>query len=132
MRNKNWAVSLNKYIKECRNRPFEWGIFDCCIFTADCCNILCSVDPAEKYRGKYKTELGAVRQLKKNHGSIAECLDFYFDRIDLSLVQRGDVCVFDNEQGNASAVYFSGAWWSTTETGVARVDCLPLSVWRVD
>ena len=58
-------MRLNETIKAALGRPFLWGEFDCCLFAADCTASVCGVDPAENYRGKYTTETGAKRQLKK-------------------------------------------------------------------
>lgn len=131
MRNKNWSLLLGNYIKENRKTPFEWGVFDCCLFVSTCCDIVCGVDPAKEYRGTYSTEVGAKRAIIKNHGSIEAAYDSFFNRVDLSHVKRGDICMYENDAGTAVAVYFSGDWWSTTDTGVMRVDCTPLIAWEV-
>lgn len=131
MRYRNWALNLAKYLKANSNTAFEWGVYDCCLFVADCCEIVCGVDPAESYRGKYKTELGAKRLIKKNHGTLEDAFDSYFKRRELSHVQRGDICTFTNDEGKAAAVYFAGDWWSTTDTGVQRVHCDPIIAWEV-
>lgn len=131
MRNKNWAMRLGEYIKNNANTPFTWGRYDCCLFVADCCVEVCGVDPAESYRGTYKTELGAKRAIKKNHGTLENAFDSYFKRRELSHVQRGDICTFMNEEGKAAAVFFAGDWWSTTEGGVKRVECDPIVAWEV-
>lgn len=131
MRNKNWPMKLAEYLKENAGTPFDWGVYDCCLFVADCCVVVCGVDPAEKYRGRYKTELGAKRLIKKNHGTLEDAFDSCFKRREPTHVQRGDICTFMNEEGKAAAVYFAGDWWSTTENGVMRVDCDPIVVWEV-
>lgn len=131
MRIKNWSLLLGNYIKENRTTPFEWGVFDCCLFVSSCCEVVCGIDPAKDYRGTYKTEVGAKRAIVKRHGSIEAAYDEFFDRVDLAHVQRGDICMYENEQGTAVAVYFANDWWSTTDTGVMRVDCTPLVVWEV-
>lgn len=132
MRYRDWTTRLNDVIKAALERPFSWGEFDCCIFAADCAVAVCGVDPAERYRGKYKTEAGAKRALKKTHGSLDAAWDACFTRIAPSFIQRGDVAVYEAPGGRSMAVYWANEFWATTELGVTRVVCEPIAVWRVE
>jgi hypothetical protein len=132
MRNRDWTTRLNDVIKAALGRPFSWGEFDCCLFAADCAVAVCGTDPAEQYRGKYKTETGAKRLLKKNHGSLEAAWDVCFARIQPAFIQRGDIALYDAPNGRAVAVFWANEYWSTTDDGVGRVDCKPLAVWRVE
>ena len=132
MRYRDWTTRLNDVIKAAQERPFSWGEFDCCLFAADCTAAICGVDPAENYRGKYKTETGAKRQLKKQHGSLEAAWDTHFARVPLTFIQRGDVVLYDAPGGRSMAVFWAGDYWATTEDGVARVECEPLAAWRVE
>ncbi len=132
MRNRDWATRLCNTIKAATERPFSWGEFDCCLFAADCCIAVCGVDPAEKYRGKYKTERGAKGALVRNHGSLEAAFDAYFERVEPAMAQRGDVALTDSEDGRSIAVRWADSWWSTAEHGVTRVNVTPVIVWRVE
>jgi hypothetical protein len=132
MRHRDWTTRLNDTIKAAQERPFLWGEFDCCLFAADCSFAVCGVDPAEQYRGKYKTEAGAKRQLKKIHGSLEAAWDACFKRVALPFIQRGDVVLYDAPRGRSMAVFWAGDYWSTTDDGVSRVECVPLAAWRVE
>ncbi|RZI91204.1 MAG: hypothetical protein EOP15_01890 [Pseudomonas sp.] len=132
MRYRDWTTRLNDVIKAALERPFSWGEFDCCIFAADCAVAVCGVDPAERYRGKYKTEAGAKRALKKTHGSLDAAWDACFVRVAPSFIQRGDVAVYEAPGGRSMAVYWANEFWATTELGVTRVVCEPIAVWRVE
>ena len=33
MRVTHWESKLQDYIQECREKEFEYGVFDCCVFT---------------------------------------------------------------------------------------------------
>jgi len=132
MRYRDWTTRLNDVIKAALERPFSWGEFDCCIFAADCAVAVCGVDPAERYRGKYKTEAGAKRALKKTHGSLDAAWDACFTRVAPSFIQRGDVAVYEAPGGRSMAVYWANEFWATTELGVTRVVCEPIAVWRVE
>lgn len=132
MRYRDWTTRLNDVIKAALERPFSWGEFDCCLFAADCAVAVCGVDPAERYRGKYKTEAGAKRALKKTHGSLDAAWDACFTRVAPPFIQRGDVAVYEAPGGRSMAVYWANEFWATTELGVTRVVCEPIAVWRVE
>lgn len=132
MRYRDWTTRLHESIKAAQGRPFSWGEFDCCLFAADCAVAVCGTDPAEQYRGKYKTEAGAKRLIKKNHGSLEAAWDACFARVPPAFVQRGDIALYQSPTGRAVAVFWANEYWSTTDDGVARVACEPLAVWRVE
>lgn len=132
MRYRDWTTRLHQTIQASLGRPFSWGEFDCCVFAAECSIAICGVDPLELYRGKYRTETGAKRALVKTHGSIEALWDAAFERVPAALAQRGDVALYDGPEGRGVAVLWAGEWWSTAEDGVARIDCVPLVVWRIE
>ncbi|MBC3411275.1 hypothetical protein HU720_08155 [Pseudomonas sp. SWRI51] len=132
MRNRNWTTQLAHTIKAATERPFSWGEFDCCLFAADCSMAICGVDPAASYRGRYTTETGAKRLLKRNHGSLEGAWDACFSRVEPAFTQRGDVALYDGPNGRGVAVYWAGDFWSASEEGVGRIDCAPLVVWRIE
>lgn len=132
MRNRDWTTQLATTIKAAIERPFSWGEFDCCLFAADCSMAVCGTDPATLYRGRYTTEAGAKRLLKKNHGSLEAAWDACFLRVPPAFIQRGDVALYDGVNGRGIAVFWAGEFWSVAEDGVGRVVCVPLVVWRVE
>lgn len=132
MRNRDWTLRLHDVIKAAQGRPFSWGKFDCCLFAADCAVAVCGVDPAHNYRGTYTTEIGAKRALKRRHGSLEAAWDACFTRVAPAFIQRGDIALYDSPNGRAVAVFWANEYWSTTESGVDRVVCTPLAVWRIE
>lgn len=132
MRYRDWTTRLNEAIKAAQGRPFSWGEFDCCLFAADCAVAVCGVDPAERYRGKYKSEAGAKRQLKRIAGSLEGAWDSCFKRVAPAYVQRGDVVLYDAPAGRCVAVHWAGTFWSVADDGVSRIECKPLVVWRIE
>jgi hypothetical protein len=132
MRNRDWTTRLHDVIKAAYGRPFSWGEFDCCLFAADCTLAVCGIDPAAEYRGKYNTEAGAKRLLKKIHGSLEAAWDVAFVRIPPAFIQRGDVALYEGEQGRSVAVFWANEFWSVADDGVCRIKCAPLAVWRIE
>ena len=128
----DWQQRLSGVIRASFGRPFSWGDHDCCIFAADCCVAVCGTDPAEQYRGRYKTEAGAKRALKKTHGSLEAAWDACFERVDVGLAGRGDVVLYDGPLGRSVAVVWAGDCWSIEQSGAVRAQCEPLVAWRVE
>lgn len=132
MRYRDWTIRLNDTIRAVKASDFAWGTLDCCLFAADCAVAVCGTDPAEDYRGKYSTEIGAKRALVKRHGSLEAAWDACFERVPSAAAQRGDICMHEAPDGMAVAVRWAGAWWGMTESGVSRVHAEPLIVWRIE
>lgn len=83
------------FLEDRRARPFQWGINDCCIFSADCVSVLTGVDLAADLRGTYATEpeaaavlarLGGVERLASDRLEAAG-----FKEVSVTFAQRGDV-----------------------------------------
>lgn len=89
-------VELAKYIEIKREEPFQWGVCDCVLFTADWCEIITGINPANGAHGKYDSELSAYKYLKKewNNDTLAYA-DLYFERVDSNFAQIGDICLCD-------------------------------------
>lgn len=62
-----WEIRLFDAIEAARGRPFSWGAHDCLTWAADVmAAITGQPSRADAWRGKYKTEIGAARRLKKD------------------------------------------------------------------
>lgn len=97
MRYRDWEQQLANYFIAMRDVPFEYGVNDCCLFAASAVAAMTGVDVAEQYRGKYTTELGAAKALKKLGGGTVEAtFDALFPAIGAAFAQRGDL-VFNGE-----------------------------------
>lgn len=121
------VVKISEYIKTNRNRPFERGVFDCCVFVSDIMEIQTGLDLFAPYRGMYNDEKGALRALKKI-GSIESQLDKHFKRIDPALAQRGDISMLESD---AMAAHFAGGILALSSEGIAFTDQKPKICWSV-
>lgn len=134
MKKFNWQKDFLALVEEKRSSPFEWGVNDCVLFAADCVVIMGNEDPAEASRGKYSTELGAKRHLKSVYGDLEQAWDSKLTRIDINLVQRGDVVLFEGELGSTSGIYWNGGVFAPTLEGVLFLDEMHKNLtaaWRV-
>jgi hypothetical protein len=63
----DWPQRLWRAIEERRDWPRQWGVFDCCLCTADLIEAQTGFDLARLFRGKYHDEAGA-RAILAAHG----------------------------------------------------------------
>jgi hypothetical protein len=69
MRKANWQSEFDWLITSSRNRAFEWGKWDCCLFVADAILAVTGDDLAAGLRGSYSS-LGEARWLlRARYGS---------------------------------------------------------------
>lgn len=117
---------LKAFIKKRLKTPFQWGKNDCALFVADAVLAQTDHDIAKAFRGKYKTELGAAKALKKiGKGDLRKTLVFLLGK-ETSLLNAkiGDVAIFiQNEEECAGIVYYGGIF----TTGKEGLVSLPLS-----
>ena len=100
----NWVFILANELK--KPRTFIWGQEDCCLFSANIIKSITNIDIAKKFRGKYKTKLGAFKLIKKfGYNNLIECVDteiqkYGFKKIHKNLAQKGDVITkkIDNDE----------------------------------
>jgi len=65
IRAEDWVNRLDDYFKRTETLPFSLGANDCCLFAAGAVQAMTGVDLAARFRGKYRTEAGAMRILKR-------------------------------------------------------------------
>lgn len=118
---------LSDFVRENQATPFSRGVFDCCAATSKVIEIQTGLDLFAEYRGKYKTEKGALKALKK-YGSIEHQLDKHFERIDPNFMNRGDIAMLTN---GMMAFHFARTLIGTTETGLAPLKEKAKLAWRV-
>lgn len=132
MRHPQWTMQLPETLRAAMSRPFSWGEHDCCLFTADCALAVCGIDIAEKVRGRYKTKSGAMRVLKSEFGDLESGLSSFFTGIEPDKATRGDIVMFNGDEGKTLGVLWAGKVWSVTESGVLPVNHQPIKAWRVE
>lgn len=117
---------LNQFLNNNMTRSFEWGAWDCCLFACDCVEQLAGFDPASVYRGRYSTEIGAARVLKKRgHTTVEHAFTEFFGPLQPKLLtSRGDVVLVETQNSDAAGIFANNAPWVVTPEGLSQV---PLS-----
>lgn len=98
----NWEALLFDYVGKAASLPFEWGVHDCATWVSDWRQIATGQDAAIAWRGKYRTERGALRQIKRaGFDTMPEWVDSILgDRLASPLLaQRGDIALVQDALG---------------------------------
>lgn len=94
----DWDRRLARAVDRHVDIPGEWGKADCLLTCADIVEAITGVDPAADIRGKYKTEAGAARLLRRRGCSdVGEALAALFPTEAVLMAQRGDLGVVERD-----------------------------------
>lgn len=123
MTNHDWPERLFEFIESRRYMPFAWGSNDCALFAADALQIRCGIDFAERFRGKYTSELGAAKFIRKAGGMAG--FAYSLREKPQGLAQLGDVILANMEERETfGSVLRDGRW---AAPGVAGLVFRPVS-----
>lgn len=104
----NWRTLLADFIEARRERAFEWGSHDCCLFAADWVATVTGRDPADPFRQSYSTALGAHRLYSKAGGVanlVRDCLrDSGFVSVPRREANAGDLIVRESGHGKCVGI----------------------------
>ncbi len=88
---------LTEFLKPYQSQAFETGVNDCALFISDWTKTLTGLDLAVRFRGKYNSDLGSARLIKKlGYAGLEDLVCSELDRIGKRrqkpmLAQRGDI-----------------------------------------
>lgn len=128
---RDWQSRFRSCVRE-HQRPFSWGVQDCCLFAADHVLAITGQDPAAEWRGSYANELGAGRLLQRL-GGVRTLLDLHFGaRVAPLLARVGDVGLLVIEGRDTMAVC-GGATWLAPAAAAPAAYALheAVAAWRV-
>lgn len=133
---------LDAFLSEAGARPWRWGEADCTMFAADWVRLVTGLDPAERCRGRYATELQARRLMRRGGGFVgligAEMERLGFRRThdpqtgDVGLIQVPISMAQDMPVVGTVAGIRSGAWWIARGLDAVRGGAFPtVAAWAV-
>lgn len=132
-RRRDWPRRLDHAVELAGRRVFRWGRWDCALFAADCVQAMTGHDFAAAFRGRYGSEIEALRLAG---GSLEDLADRLLGRgtANVARARRGDVVLVDTDRGPALAVVALDGMhvWCAAPAGLCR---LPLAdarkAWRI-
>lgn len=99
----DWDRRLTCLVSSMEDAPSVWGLTDCLLTALDAVVAVTGFDPAADIRGRYKTEAGAARILRKRGlVDVEDALASLFEPIGRLSARRGDVGVVE-QGGNLTA-----------------------------
>ncbi len=126
----DWEARLSAYIAERAEMPFQWGVNDCALFGAGAVHALTGEDFGKPWRGKYSTEAGAAKALKRRGfddvaGPFTQALG---EPVAAAFARRGDIV---SDGANLGVMWAPGALF-VGEAGLVRQPFVTLvRAWRV-
>lgn len=129
MRLPDWESRLAAYLDAICDMPHVYGQHDCALHGANAVLAQTGVDHGAPFRGRYTTEIGAARALRKHGaGTIEATFDAHLSAVAPALAQRGDLVM---AQG-AIGVCIGGEAIFAGEAGHARIGRAEWTrAWRV-
>ncbi|RDE05441.1 DUF6950 family protein [Sphingomonas aracearum] len=117
IRRPDWEQRLADYLASVADVPHAYGRHDCALHGANAVLALTGEDAATRFRGRYQTEIGAARALRRfGAGSVEATFDATFPAIPPALARRGDLVMADGAIG----VCVGGEAVFAGETGQVR------------
>lgn len=104
-KHEHWHTrAFHNFLLEMADKPFAWGTNDCALFAANAIQSFTDVDIAADFRGKYTTELGAMKAIVQIGGgeTVADAAAYCANKHGLVehkyplMAKRGDLVVVDN------------------------------------
>lgn len=113
-----WRARFSSYLIEVAGKPFEWGAHDCALHPADGVLAQTGDDLAAEFRGRYSTETGAVRALKRyGAGTLADTFAAKMPEIDPADAIMGDVVIFEGPFGETGGLRLQSCISAITPLG---------------
>jgi hypothetical protein len=121
----DWMPRLIAYLSECHRTPYQPGRHDCALFAAGAVHVMCGVDPAAPFRGRYRTIRGGLRVLRRagyrDHVAMTAAV---LPEIPVAMCRVGDVVVADGADGPALGVVQGERVYVLTLRGIGTIDLL--------
>jgi len=101
----NWPTVLADLVQENRDRAFEWGSFDCCIWPAMVKDSMTGSNLVEQMAALYSDRAGADK-LIEDAGGFEELISQHLgEPVSAKLIGRGDVALIEHENGKSLAIF---------------------------
>lgn len=100
MRLPDWEDRLVAYLAAVASKPHVYGDHDCALHGANAVFAQTGRDHGTLFRGRYRTELGAARALRKyGAGDLIATFDRHLEVIPPALARRGDLVLAQGSIG---------------------------------
>lgn len=96
-----WRSRFDAACDAMRRSPFSWGDNDCFVgLVGNLCSALTGVDITEHWRGRYTTDTGALRVMRKDgFDNLADLVASVLPEFHISKARVGDVAAIPTDDG---------------------------------
>ena len=132
----DWPTRLNKFIIDYRDKGFDYGKHDCCLYVCDAIKAITGVDMAEDFRGYNKKSFQKLLDDNKGVEGIALQMakKLNLPRIPISFAQRGDVVYLKDEKDQKvlGIISMNGDIYVASEIGIVSFPINQgIHAWRI-
>ena len=132
----DWQIDFNKFIEKNFDKPFEWGKWDCCLFSDACIKAITgeSLIPKQLVWSDEKSAIQAItgygKTLKNSISKAAKKKKL--QKVDINYLQKGDLVVIDNN-GQVCGIYDGSKTIGPNDEGIAAISGSKiLAAWRIN
>lgn len=123
--------TVAQYIEAVKDRPFEWGRWDCCQFVAEWIKEATGTDYRDQFP-KYTGESDA-REIIGSSGGLVSLVSSCLARIHPAHARKGDIVLSRDESGAALGICIGVQSAHVSETGIVYLQTLDgICAWRVE
>ena len=132
----DWDIKLAEFLKKNRERDFEWGTWDCCIFANACLKEISGQDVIPKSL-KWKDEKTAYKAIKDYGETLDKALEKAalaagMEPIEVQYVTTGDLVVVMDDNKPVAGISDGSRVMSPSDGGYAfSLPSLIEKAWRV-
>lgn len=106
---------IESILNEAQQKDFEWGQWDCCLFTVKYVRDLTGVDLYNKFKGTYSDRTTMMLMVASYLPSFNPTEDFvnqiftyeldtHFKQVQPSHIKKGDICLYQTPLGSTAGL----------------------------
>tara|TARA_R100000773_G_scaffold37674_1_gene32742 strand:+ start:226 stop:642 length:417 start_codon:yes stop_codon:yes gene_type:complete len=133
----DWQLHFNEFVEKNMYKKFEWGKWDCCIFSDACIKAITgnSLIPKELHWVDKETALMAITSYGntlKNSIRLA-CIKKNLTKINSNYLQKGDLVIIQGDGDAICGIYDGSKTIGPSETGLCAISGNKvIEGWRVN
>tara|TARA_R100001015_G_C4551479_1_gene113251 strand:+ start:382 stop:798 length:417 start_codon:yes stop_codon:yes gene_type:complete len=133
----DWQIKFDKFIEANMEKPFEWGKWDCCLFSDACIKAMTgqSLIPKELVWKDKESALQTITDygitLKNAIAKASKRKDL--EKVDLNYLQKGDLIVMEQDGNNVCGIFNGAKTLGVNEEGIVVLkDFKIIEAWRIN
>lgn len=132
----DWEIKFNYFVDKYKNKPFEWGKWDCCKFANAMIKEITGEDLIPKTL-KWNDEASALKAIKSYNKTLLKsiekaCKAKGVKQIEKVYVSKGDLVVY-KEESELVGIHDGMCILSVSEDGiVTKESSLIIKAWNID